>query len=63
MMNISGRLVLIKSTLSAIPIYVSISVGLPGWVHNALIKIMKAFLWTGSEVVSALLHGAVCNIH
>jgi hypothetical protein len=51
MMNRSGRLALIRSSLSSIPIYVSISIRQPGWVHNALIKIMKAILWTGSDVV------------
>jgi hypothetical protein len=46
-MNMSGRLALIRFTLSAIPIYVSIGMGLPGWVHNVLIKLMKVFLWSG----------------
>jgi hypothetical protein len=50
-MNCSGRLALIKSTLTAIPIHTSISVGLPQWVIKSLIKIIKAFLWTGSNVV------------
>jgi hypothetical protein len=51
LMNRSGRLALIKSTLSAIPIYVCIRMGLPAWVHNALLKLMKAFLWSGSGKV------------
>jgi hypothetical protein len=53
LMHRSGRLALIKSTLSAIPIYTSIGVDLPPWVIKALQKIMKAFLWTGTKVVSA----------
>jgi hypothetical protein len=36
LMNRSGRLALIKSTLSTILIYVCIGMGLPAWVHNAL---------------------------
>jgi hypothetical protein len=48
LMNMSGHLALIRSTLSVIPIYVSIEMGLPRWVHNAFIKLMKAFLWSGS---------------
>jgi hypothetical protein len=50
-MNRSGRLALIRSTSPAIPIYVSIKMGLPGWVQNALIKLMKVFLWSGSGEV------------
>jgi hypothetical protein len=53
LMHHGGRLVLIKSTLSAIPVYTSIGVGLPPWLIKALQKIMKAFLWTRTEVVSA----------
>jgi hypothetical protein len=44
MMNKSGRLALIKSTLLAIPIYMSLSIGLLPWVLKALEKIFKAFL-------------------
>jgi hypothetical protein len=38
LMNCSGRLVLIKSTLSAIPLYISIGLGFPAWVQKVLIK-------------------------
>jgi hypothetical protein len=51
LMNRSGRLALIRKTLLVIPIYVSIGMGLPRWVHNVLIKLMKAFLWSGSGEV------------
>jgi hypothetical protein len=47
----SGRLTLIKMTLSAIPVYLSINVSLRSWLYKALKKIMVAFLWTGSDVV------------
>jgi hypothetical protein len=47
----SGRLVLIKTMLSAIPIYTLISVALPPWLYKALRRIMTAFLWTGSDMV------------
>jgi hypothetical protein len=53
MMNHSDRFALIKSTLSAIPLYTSIGLGLPGWVQKALEKIMKAFLWTGTDTIQA----------
>jgi hypothetical protein len=52
-MNRSGRLELIKSTLSAVPIYTSISLALPVWTLKAILKFMKAFLWTGTDMVKA----------
>jgi hypothetical protein len=52
-MHRCGRLALIKTTLSTIPIYTSISLGLPKWMHKALIKIMRAFLWLGSGETQA----------
>jgi hypothetical protein len=55
-MNKSGRLALIKSTLTTMTIYTSITVGLPPWVHKALDEITKAFLWEGSNEV----HGGKC---
>jgi hypothetical protein len=51
LMHHSSRLALIKSTLAAMPIYISISIGLSGWMHNALEKIMKGFIWTDTETV------------
>jgi hypothetical protein len=52
-MHRAGRLALIKTTLSAMLIYTSICLGLPGWVHKAITKIIKAFLWTGTDVVQS----------
>jgi hypothetical protein len=48
-----GRLTLIKSTLSAIPIYTMINVALPPWFLKAMKKLMTAFLWTGTDMVQA----------
>jgi hypothetical protein len=48
-----GRLTLIKTTLSAIPIYTAISIALPPWFLKALRKLMMAFLWTGMDMVQA----------
>jgi hypothetical protein len=42
---------LIKMTLSSIPIYTSISVELPPWLLKSLIKLMKAFFWSGFDQV------------
>jgi hypothetical protein len=61
MMHISGRLTLIKSTLSAVPIHTAICLELSAWVRKALIKIMRGFLWTGTEAVQRPLpEGGLC---
>jgi hypothetical protein len=49
--NKSGHLALIKSTLSAIPIHTCLILDMLPWFVKALNKIFKAFLWTGTEVV------------
>jgi hypothetical protein len=49
----SERLVLIKMTLSSVPVYTSISIELPPWLIKALTKIMKAFLWSGADQVQS----------
>jgi hypothetical protein len=53
-MHKSGRLTLIKSTLLAISVHRMISLELPGWVHKVLIKIMRWFLWSGTESVQGV---------
>jgi hypothetical protein len=50
-MQRSGQLTLIKTTLTAITVYLAISLGLPPWMIKALTKIMRAFLWTGNDIV------------
>jgi hypothetical protein len=58
--NKSGHLALIKSTLSAIPIHTCLILDMLPWFIKALNKIFKAFLWTSTEVVqggNALWHG------
>jgi hypothetical protein len=47
----NSRLTLVKITLSAMPIYTAISIHLPPWLQKTLVRISKAFLWLGSEVV------------
>jgi hypothetical protein len=51
LMHRSGCLMLIKTTLSSIPVYTSISVALPPWQQKGLWKIKTSFLWTGTDVV------------
>jgi hypothetical protein len=45
----SGRLIWIKSILSAIPIYTIIADGLPPWAIEEINSICWRFLWTGKE--------------
>jgi hypothetical protein len=50
LMNKSGRLTLIKTTMTVMPIYIAISLELPNWLLKAMTKLMKEFLWIGIEV-------------
>jgi hypothetical protein len=52
LMHMSGRLVLIRTTLSVIPTYTAISIGMLPRLRKAQRRIMTAFLWTGSDAVS-----------
>lgn len=52
LLNSGGRLTLTKVTLNAIPIYISIALIMPPWAIKAMEKLMRAFLWCGSDVVS-----------
>ncbi|WVZ79554.1 LOW QUALITY PROTEIN: hypothetical protein U9M48_027119 [Paspalum notatum var. saurae] len=45
------ELVLVKSTLSAIPVHVSIAVGLSGWAIGAIDRLRRSFLWSGSDLL------------
>ncbi|CAL4948509.1 unnamed protein product [Urochloa decumbens] len=49
LMNKSGRLTLVKSTLSTMPIYLTMSDKLPPWVIKQLDSIRRNFLWTGQD--------------
>jgi hypothetical protein len=51
LMNQSGRLTLIKTTLCAIPLYTAFNIKLPSWLLKAMHKLIKGFLWSGMEVV------------
>jgi hypothetical protein len=47
----SRRLTLIKTTLSTVPIYMSISLGLRPWLLREMRKLMTTFMWMGTNVV------------
>ena len=48
-MNKAGRSVLVKVTMTEIPIYLSIAVALSPWVIQAIDKLWRACLWWGKE--------------
>jgi hypothetical protein len=52
-MHKSDRLMLIKSTLAAVPIHLALILELMAWVRKALVKIMRVFLWTGTEAMQS----------
>ncbi|WVZ94077.1 hypothetical protein U9M48_040016 [Paspalum notatum var. saurae] len=47
LLSVAGRTVLVKSTLSAIPVHVSIVSCLSGWVIHAIDRLRHSFLWSG----------------
>jgi len=49
LLNRSGRLVLVKSTLSALPIYLMMSDKLPSWVIHEIDSLRRNFLWSGKD--------------
>ncbi|WVZ90672.1 hypothetical protein U9M48_036954 [Paspalum notatum var. saurae] len=50
MLSLAGRSVLVKTTLSAIPVHVAIAVNLSKWAIRAIDKLRRAFLWSGSAI-------------
>lgn len=48
----SGRLVLVKAMLTAIPIYVLLAIDVPKWFIKAINKSRRQFLWAGRKQLS-----------
>jgi len=53
MLNEAGRTTLVKPTLSAIPMHLSIVVCLSSWTIEAIDRRRRAFLWSGRDTVAA----------
>jgi hypothetical protein len=51
MLQCSGCLTLIKTTLCAVLVYTSMSIVVPKWLIKVIKKILTAFLWSGSEML------------
>ena len=49
LMTLAGRTVLVKSVLTAIPIYILVAIKVPKWFLRAVDKIRRGFLWTGRQ--------------
>jgi hypothetical protein len=50
MLNISGRLILARSTLCAISVHISMATKIAPWAIRSIEKLVLGFLWCGSEV-------------
>lgn len=53
LLTLAGQSTLTKVTLSAIPVHISIATCLSGWAIEQIDKRRRAFLWSGTESVSA----------
>lgn len=58
MLNYAGRTTLTKTTLSAIPVHISIASGLSSWALRQIDKLRRAFLWAGTNTVA----GGKCHV-
>lgn len=58
MLNAAGRATLTQTTLSAIPVHISITCCLSAWAVAEIDKRRRAFLWTGTQSAS----GGKCKI-
>lgn len=53
LLNVPGHMALVKATLSAIPVHTAIALCLCAWAIDCIDKLHRAFIWIGSDAVSA----------
>lgn len=53
LLNVAGRMALVKATLSAIPIHMAIALCLSPWALEQIDKRRRAFIWCGEQTISA----------
>jgi hypothetical protein len=58
LVNIVGRAMLVKCTLSAIPVHMAIALCLSSWAIESIDKLRRAFIWCGAASVS----GGRCKV-
>ena len=58
LLSMAGRTALVKATLSAIPVHVSIALCLSPWAIGEIDRLRRAFIWIGSEVAA----GGRCRV-
>ena len=58
LLNIAGRMTLVKCTLSAIPVQMAIALCLSLWAIECIDKLCRAFIWYGAALVS----GGHCKV-
>jgi len=54
-----GRLILVNSVLTAMPLYMMLCYKIPAWVKNQIDKMRRNFLWKGGREVSS----SSCLVH
>jgi hypothetical protein len=58
LLNIASRTALVKATMSAIAVHMSIALCLSPWALDSIDKLRRAFLWCGSDTVG----GGKCKV-
>jgi hypothetical protein len=52
LLSLAGRTVLVRHVLSAIPVYILMTMNVPKWVIKSIDKIRRGFLWEGRKNVN-----------
>jgi hypothetical protein len=58
LLNVAGHTALVKATMSAILVHMSIALCLSPWAIESIDKLRRAFIWCGFDVVS----GGRCKV-